>query len=271
MPSKDCFQVGQKFLKNANYYLSLNEDCYIAAYQERVLIGHVEDFDQDMAKFNKKAIVIPSNVYFEIVNTIRKGKESFDKDSMDCWEEVIYRHSKVHHIVGKYEHWDDTDPDSEMVLKLIIKWNHKNDRSWNKLVEEGLKDPINTEKLAEKDWLYLKRGVFLSKAQVDMIYYNLDTILQYSYYNQDSKKIVNQFIDFVLGKEKLKTFVKEKLKDYEGMNYQSKMKLVKDLLTEMFQDKKNENGETYQMKTILDTLSNKVQLIFSLLNYHLKQ
>ena len=52
MPSKDCFQVGQKFLKNANYYLSLNEDCYIAAYQERVLIGHVEDFDQDMAKFN---------------------------------------------------------------------------------------------------------------------------------------------------------------------------------------------------------------------------
>ena len=104
MPSKDCFQVGQKFLKNVNYYLSLNEDCYIAAYQERVLIGHVEDFDQDMAKFNKKAIVIPSNVYFEIVNTIRKGKESFDKDSMDCWEEVIYRHSKVHHIVGKYGH-----------------------------------------------------------------------------------------------------------------------------------------------------------------------
>ena len=66
MPSKDCFQVGTKLLKHANYYLPLNEDCYIAAYQERVLLGHVEDFEQDMAKFNKKAIVIPSNVYYQV-------------------------------------------------------------------------------------------------------------------------------------------------------------------------------------------------------------
>ena len=66
MPSKDCFQVETKLLKHANYYLPLNEDCYIAAYQERVLLGHVEDFEQDMAKFNKKAIVIPSNVYYQV-------------------------------------------------------------------------------------------------------------------------------------------------------------------------------------------------------------
>ena len=66
MPSKDCFQVGTKLLKHANYYLPLNEDCYIAAYQERVLLVHVEDFEQDMAKFNKKAIVIPSNVYYQV-------------------------------------------------------------------------------------------------------------------------------------------------------------------------------------------------------------
>ena len=66
MPSKDCFRVGTKLLKHANYYLPLNEDCYIAAYQERVLLGHVEDFEQDMAKFNKKAIVIPSNVYYQV-------------------------------------------------------------------------------------------------------------------------------------------------------------------------------------------------------------
>lgn len=79
-----------------------------------------------------------------------------------------------------------------------------------------------------------------------------------------------EFIDFVLNKPKLKTFVEEKLKDYEGMNYQSKMKLIKDVLTEMFQEKKDENdenGQTYQLKTFLDTLSNKTQLIFSLLNY----
>ena len=219
MPSKDCFQVGQKFLKNSNYYLPLNEDCYIAAYQERVILGHVEDFDQDLAKFNKKAIVIPSNVYFEFVDCVRRAYQSFQENNDEPWEKVIYRHSKVHHIVGKYENWDDTE---EMILKMIIKWNFKNDRSFNKLVEEGLKDPIDTEKLSDKEWLYLRRGVFLSKAQVDMIFCNLETILQYSYYNQDSKKIVLQFIEFVLSKPKLKTFVEEKLKDYQEMNYQSK-------------------------------------------------
>ena len=61
------------------------------------------------------------------------------------------------------------------------------------------------------------------------------------------------------------------------MTYQSKMKLIKEILTEMFQEKKDgtaeneENGQNYQMKTYLDALGNKVQLIFSLLKYHLKQ
>ena len=258
-------------MKNSNYVLPLKEDCYIAAYQERVLLGHVEDFDQDMAKFSKKAIVIPSNVYFELVDAIRKAYQCFQENKEEPFEQVIYRHSKVHHIVAKYEYSEDTE---EMLLKIIIKWNFKNDRTFNKLVEEGLKDPIQTENLSDKEWLFLRRGVFLSKSQVDMIYCNLDRILQYSYYNQDSKKIVMEFIDFVLNKPKLKTFVEEKLKDYEGMNYQSKMKLIKDVLTEMFQEKKDENdenGQTYQLKTFLDTLSNKTQLIFSLLNYHLKQ
>ncbi len=53
------------------------------------------------------------------------------------------------------------------------------------------------------------------------------------------------------------------------------MKLIKELLAKMFQDKKDENGieneHSYQLKTFLDALSNKVQLVFSLLNYHLRQ
>ena len=167
MPSKDCFQVGQKFLKNANYYMALNEDCYIAAFQERVLLGHVEDFEQDMAKFNKKAIVIPNNVYFQFVDCLSKAYKCFQEGNEEPWEYVIYRHSKVHHIVGKYEYFEDTE---EMILKIIIKWNFKNDRTFNKMVEEGLKDPIQTDELLDKKWLFLRQGVFLSKSQVDMIF-----------------------------------------------------------------------------------------------------
>ena len=187
----------------------------------------------------------------------------------------MYKHSKIHHVVGKYEYNEDTE---DMVLKVMIKWNHKLDRNFLKLVEEGLKDPVNTDKKAEKDYLYLRRGVFLSESQVDMIYFNLETILQYSFYNQDSKKIVLQFIEHILSKPKLKSFVQEKLKDYEGMKYQSKMKLIKDILVEMFQDKKNdgilenpENEQSYSMKTYMDCLNNKIALVFSLLNHHLKQ
>ena len=159
-----------------------------------------------VAKFNKKAIVIPSNVYFEFVDCIRRAYLSFQENKEDSWEQVIYKHSKVHHIVGKYENCNDTE---EKMLKMVLKWNFKNDRNFNKLVEEGIKDPINTDELADKEWLFLRRGVFLSKSQVDMIMCSLDIILQYSFYNQDSKKIVLEFIEYVLSKPKLKTFVQD--------------------------------------------------------------
>ena len=144
------------------------------------------------------------------------------------------------------------------------------------MVEEGLKDPIVVDDLAEKDWLYLRRGIFLTKNQVEMIFLNLSKLLEYSYYNADSKKVVLEFIDHIFSKPKLKTFVEEKLKDYEAMTYQSKMKLLKELLTEMMKDKQDEKGEndeigqSYQWKTYLDILSNKVQLIYALINFHLK-
>ena len=137
------------------------------------------------------------------------------------------------------------------------------------MVEEGLKDSIVVDDLAEKDWLYLQRGIFLTKNQVEMIFLNLSKLLKYSYYNADSKKVVLEFIDNI--------FVEEKLKDYEAMTYQSKMKLLKELLTEMMKDKQDEKGEndeigqSYQWKTYLDILSNKVQLIYALINFHLKQ
>ena len=145
------------------------------------------------------------------------------------------------------------------------------------MVEEGLKDPIVVDDLVEKDWLYLRRGIFLTKNQVEMIFLNLSKLLEYSYYNADSKKVVLEFIDHIFSKPKLKTFVEEKLKDYETMTYQSKMKLLKELLTEMMKDKQDEkgendeNGQSYQWKTYLDILSNKVQLIYALINFHLKQ
>ena len=60
--------------------------------------------------------------------------------------------------------------------------------------------------------------------------------------------------------------------DYQTMTYQSKVKLLKQLLNEMFDDKKREKDDPENgLKIFLDSLSNKVILTFSLLNYHLKE
>ena len=158
-------------------------------------------------KFHNRKIVIPSNVYFEFVDCIRKACQSFKDKTSEAWEVILYKHSRVHWVVGKYEFWEDMD---EMGLKIIIKWNFKNDRTFNKSVEEGLAKPINTDDLPEnsKEWLFLRRGIFLSRSQVDIIDCHLDSILQYSYYgNQDNKKIILKFIDFILTYPKMKDFV----------------------------------------------------------------
>ena len=66
------------------------------------------------------------------------------------------------------------------------------------------------------------------------------------------------------------------------------MKLIKDILIEMSHEKRDQDAvkpqsaslqhqekdggdQSYTTKMFLDALANKVQLVFSLLNYHLKQ
>ena len=69
MGGRDCFQVGNKYLKNSNYYLPLNKDCYIAAYQERIIIGHVEDFDDDNA-----TVASIQKLFFQTITMVHFSK-----------------------------------------------------------------------------------------------------------------------------------------------------------------------------------------------------
>ena len=74
MPGKDNFYVNNKYLKNANYSLALGSDTYIAAFRERIVAGPTELCPESGdVRFTKKAIIIPSNVYFAFTNAVRKG------------------------------------------------------------------------------------------------------------------------------------------------------------------------------------------------------
>ena len=127
----------------------------------------------------------------------------------------------------------------------------------------------------------------LDSSQVEILQASLEPLMEHSYYEEDSKKIVLEFINYVMSSKKLREFVAEKIKDYEQMNYQSKMKLIRDVLEKMFDEKKNgeekknldaqkntdgQNQEerSYEMKQYFDALGNKIMLIYSLLNNRLK-
>ena len=106
--------------------------------------------------------------------------------------------------------------------------------------------------------------------QLSILYSNLATLLEFSYYETDSKKYVAELVEYAMSSAKLRDFLKAKLVDYETMNYQSKVKILKHMVNEMFEEKKKENVD-FGQKIFLDSLSNKILLIFSLLNHRLKE
>ena len=67
--------------------------------------------------------------------------------------------------------------------------------------------------------------------------------------------------------------MEEKLLDYDGLTFKSKVKLVHHLLAQMFEDKKLSNAEEVDrdMKIYLDILSNKILLIFCIISFRLNQ
>ena len=123
------------------------------------------------------------------------------------------------------------------------------------------------------DWIWLKRKATFSKDQLEMVHAHLGTNLENSFYEQDSKVLVLDFIEYVLSSSKLRQYVSEKLEIYETLTYSAKMKILKYLVASMFEERKplKNEGNDYGQKTLMDSLSNKVILTFSLFNHRIKQ
>ena len=164
-------------------------------------------------------------------------------------------------MVGQFGTYEGTTH-----FKTLIKWNFAKDLSWNKVVVDGKREPINTTTLEDKEFLYLRRGVYLSQTQTDVLYYSLEKLLEYSFYEgPNSKPLVLDFVQFAMSDGKIRSWIEEKMKDAETIPYPTKLKMIRHVLTEMFETKKlDEGGETFVFKKYFDTLSTKVTLIFSL-------
>ena len=157
MSGKEIFFINEMYLEKSNYNLCLGDDIYAASYQERIVLGPIQFDDQNgKAKFSKKSISIPSSEYVNLINAVDKAYKCFENEKSEAWEILVYMYTKVHHLMARYEIWED-----EAVFKLVIKWNFVNDNGWNRLVTDGIKQPIDTSQLLDKQWLHLKRGAYL--------------------------------------------------------------------------------------------------------------
>ena len=139
MPGKDTYHVGNKFLKNAGFYINLGSDVFAASFKERILIGTCEFDDKDDGYFSKKSIVIPSTVYVNFVQCLQKAMQFFTNDKEGAtFEKLLFKYSKVHHVVTQFGSYQDGPPS----FKLLIKWNFAKDKAWSKLCEDGKKIQI---------------------------------------------------------------------------------------------------------------------------------
>ena len=271
MLAKDNFHIGKKYLKNAHYTLGLGNDNYASSFAERLILGPA-DFDEAEPRFSKRAIVIPASCYIDLTRAIQKAYDCFQReDPQENFEVVLFRHSKVHHIVARYETWasDDSPDEPQPAFKILIRWFYKKDSNYQRLVDSGIKPQIDPD-LQSSDSLFLKRGLYLGKDQTEILYHQLETLFEHSFYELDSKEIVMNFVDFVMSKDKLRSFVEEKLEHYKDMAYPTKMKIIRHLVTEMFEDKRlGPDTEHFGMKRCMNALSNKVALVFSLFAYRL--
>ena len=276
--SKDLLYVNEKYLEKSNYNLCLGDNIYAASFTEVLCIGNIE-FDQNSmkAKFSKKSIIIPSSSYSDLVMAVERAHRCFETKQVEEFQSLIYKYSKVHHLVAKLDTWED-----ELLFKLNIIWNFVNDKSFNRLIDDGLKQAVDTSQLVDKQWLHLKRGVYLKQRHVQVLQTQLPTLLEFSFYdNPESKRKVMHFVDYVLENSKLRWHIKQHLAK-DPMTFQNKMDMLKFLVSEMFQDGEHistskrikmvdEDDPSDGAKYLLDILSNKVELIFSIFIYHVIQ
>ena len=202
MSIKDIFFVTEMYLEKSNYHLCLGENIYVGCFHERIILGPIQ-FDQTSgkAKFSPKSITIPSSEYLTFISVVDKAYKYFESEDEavreGSWERFCFKYSKVHHLLAKYEVYEE-----EPTLRFIINWNFVNDTNWNKLVSLRLKHEIDTSELLDKEWIHLKKGANLSQRHLEVLQSQMPIILEMSFFhNPYSKDLLDKFVEKVMAND----------------------------------------------------------------------
>ena len=241
MPSKELFNIGLKYLHKANFYVTLEQNLAIASYQEKLVLGPTESEDismeeegGDKLKFSKRGLILPSSCFFTLTKAVKKAINSFATDDKTEWSMLIFRHSKIHEVFAEYQIYEDVP-----TFKIVIKWHFSKDARFLKMCQDGANEVSDLSSLQAKgDFVYLRRGAYLNRESCEILEAHLPTLLEFCYFENSSlKKMTLEFVDFVISDGKLKSYVESKLPEYADMKYQSKVKIIKHLLSALFEHK----------------------------------
>ena len=269
----DLYHLSDKYLHRSNHWVDLSESIYAAAFPEKLLVGLTTyetdtNNQSDVIKFSARGVAIPATNFFTFTTCCKRAYKCYQTMDTTPWEVVLFKPTRAHEVVAQYHEWE-----SEMVFRLVICWEHKKDKPHLRRVELGMADPVDESRLEDENFVYLKRGGALSLQNLEILMEHLPSLIEACFFERDENKVmVLKFIDFVLDNPKIKSFVEKKLEEFPQLHYKSKVKILRDLLVQMFEKASEKNEEIpYSMKIYYDYLSSKCTLVYSLFNCHLKE
>lgn len=250
-------QAKSFYLLHSNFHTCLGSNLVIGSYLGKVIIGDTEVDDNNQCRFQPKSLTVPADKLFNFVNVIKKAQNALQTESEEPFEDSVWVVSNRYALVGNYGQYE-----GDWRFSLRMKWHHKKDSKFLQKVACGLAEPI----LDKPDWIYLQRGFVLSKEQVDNIHGMMPTILSHAFFDSaTTQQQIHELVDFAVGKEDLWSYVTENLKIYPSMSHIARMEILRTLIVaKMTSD--GLTSDDFKVKTMVDSLSNKMILIFCLLN-----
>lgn len=260
---KSDFEIKDTFLKNANHYIELEKGLYCASFIGQIIIGPVEYDNQRQLKFSNTSVIVPAKEFFEFVNLLHRGRKAYLENSSEPFEEILYNHSPTYHLMALFNEYEKM-----WHFSLRYFWYFNRDRKYLQRVSVGLAEPIKTTN--GQEFIPLPRGVKLDKDQVDLLWNQIHVLLQHTIFANDHvKQKVREFVSYVVGKSDLCNAIKAKLENFKTMKFPEKADFLEELFNSMLLEK-NVPSTSYEAQMHLETLTNKMNLVYSLFNFYLK-
>lgn len=257
------FEVKDAFLKNANHYVELDKGLYCASFIGTIIIGPVEFDDQSQLKFSAKSVIVPAFEFFQLVNVLHMGKNAYVEGCQESFQEILYDHPPSYQLMALFNQYDES-----WNFSLRYRWFFNKDRRYLQKVSVGLAEPIKTTD--GQEFIFLPRGVRLAPHQVDLLWNQLHVLLQHTIFaNDQTKQKVREFVAYVISNAELCTTMKNKLEDFKDLKFKDKAELLEEFFNAMAQERKM-SPASFEAQTYLETLTNKMNLVYSLFNFHLK-